>query len=201
MSTTDEKRPKARSGQRSGKAKQAGPKADQRQRAKPVQAETIIVEPAVSLSEIVPVEAVAVLNPVDIKPDAARAEPLTNAVVVAVSAAPVIVAAPVVVASPVVVAGPVVGPVETFWIGFHTIAAAYTACAWRSLEETIGLVEKLTLAPSLEKTIEVQNDFARKTCDGVVADSQKIWRLYGEVSRQIYRSFERFLVWRPTVAR
>ena len=71
MSTTDEKRPKARSGQRSGKARQAGPKADQRQRAKaePVQVETIVVEPAVSLSEIVPVEAVAVLDGVDAVPE------------------------------------------------------------------------------------------------------------------------------------
>lgn len=187
MSTTDEKRPKARSGQRSGKAKQAGPKADQRQRAKaePVQAETIVVEPVVSLSEIVPVEAVAVLDPVDVKPDSAPAEPLTNAALVPVNPAPVVVA----------------GPVETFWIGFQTIAAAYSACAWRSLEETIGLVEKLTLAPSLDKRIEVQNEFTRKACDGVAADSQKIWRLYGDVSRQIYLSFERLLVWRRPVAR
>jgi len=198
MSTTDEKRPKARSGQRSGKARQAGPKANQRQRAKaePVQAETIVVEPAVSLSEIVPVEAVAVLDPVDVKPASAPAEPLTNAALVPVNPAPVAVLVPVNPA-PVVVAG----PVETFWIGFQTIAAAYSACAWRSLEETIGLVEKLTLAPSLDKRIEVQNEFTRKACDGVAADSQKIWRLYGDVSRQIYLSFERLLVWRRPTAR
>jgi Phasin protein len=188
MSTTDEKRPKARSGQRSGKARQAGPKADQRQRAKvePVQAETIIVEPVASLSEMVPIEAVAVLDPADIKPASTPAEPLTKAALVPVSPA-----------GPIIVAG----PAETFWIGFQAIAEAYRAHALRSFEETMGLVEKLTLAPSLDKAIEVQTEFARKTCDGVVADSQKIWRLYSEVSRQIYRSFERLLVWRPTVAR
>jgi hypothetical protein len=195
MSTTDEKRPKARSGQRGGKAKQAGPKADQRQRAKPepTPVEAEVVETAVSMNEILPVEVVAAhdptdinaLDPTDIEPAPAPAEPLTNAALVPVSPAPVVVA----------------GPVETFWIGFQTIAAAYRTCAWRSIEETMGLVEKLALTPSLEKTIEVQNEFTRKACDGAVADSQKIWRLYGEVTRQIYLSFERLLVWRRPVAR
>jgi hypothetical protein len=187
MSTTDEKRPKGRSGQRGGKAKQAGPKADQRQRAKPepVQAETILVEAAVSLDDALPVEAVTPLEPTDIEPAAAPTELLTNAALVPVSPASLVVA----------------GPAETFWIGFQAIAEAYRAYAWRSIEETMGLVEKLTLAPSLDKTIEVQNEFARRACDGAVADSQKIWRLYGEFSRQIYLSFERLLAWRRPVAR
>jgi hypothetical protein len=187
MSTTDEKRPKGRSGQRGGKAKQAGPKADQRQRAKmePVQAETVVVETAVSLDDALPVEAVTLLEPTNIEPVATPAEPRTNAALVPVSPAPIIVA----------------GPAETFWIGFQAIAEAYRAYAWRSIEETMGLVEKLSLAPSLDKTIEVQNEFARRACDGVVADSQKIWRLYGEFSRQIYLSFERLLVWRRPLAR
>jgi hypothetical protein len=188
MSTTDEKRPKARSGQRGGKAKQAGPKADQRQRAKPepVQAETNLVETAVSLNQMVPaVEVVAALDPVEIAPAATPAEPRTNAALVPVSVAPIVMA----------------GPVETFWVGFQTIAAAYRAHAWRSIEDTMGLVETLTLAPSLYKTIEIQNEFTRKACDGFAADSQKIWRLYGDFSRQIFRSFERLLVWRTPVAR
>jgi hypothetical protein len=187
MSTTDEKRPKARSGQRGGKSRQAGPKADQRQRAKPepTQAETSLVETAVSLNDILPVEAVAALDPADIEPAATPAEPLTNTALVPVSPAPIA----------------VVGPVETFWIGFQAIAEAYTACAWRSIEETMSLVEKLTVSPSLDKTIEIQHEFNRKACNGVVADSQKIWRLYGEISRQIYHSFERFLAWRRPVAR
>jgi hypothetical protein len=95
----------------------------------------------------------------------------------------------------------VAGPAETFWVGFQAIAEAYRAYAWRSIEETMDLVEKLTLAPSLDKTIEVQNEFARRACDGAVADSQKIWRLYGEFSRQIYLSFERLLAWHRPLAR
>jgi len=187
MSTTDEKRPKARSGQRGGKSKPAGPKTDQRPRAtvEPVQAETELVAPAVSLSEILPVEATAPLDPVDIEPAATHATPPTNAALVPVSPAPIVVA----------------GPVETFWIGFHAIAEAYRAHAWRSIGDTMSLVEKITIAPSLDKTIEIGNEFNRKACDGFVADSQKIWRLYGDVSRQILLSFERLLIWRRPVAR
>jgi len=187
MSTTDEKKPKARSGQRGGKAKPAGPKADQRQLAKPErpQAETDLVETAVSLNDMLPVEAVAPLDPADIKPTDTPAEPRSNTALVPVSPAPVA----------------MLWPVETFWIGFQTIAEAYRAHALRSIEDTMGLVEKLTLAPSLDKTIEIQHEFNRKACEGFVADSQKIWRLYGEFSRQIFRSFEQLLVWRTPVAR
>lgn len=187
MSTTDEKRPKGRSGQRGGKARQAGPKAEQRQRPKSEQppAETSRVETVVSVSEILPVEAVTPLDPTDIEPAATRAEPRTNTALVPVSPAPMVLA----------------WPVETFWIGFQAIAEAYRAHAWRSYEDTMSLVEKLTHTPSLDRTIEIQNEFTRKACDGFAADSHKIWGLYGEFGRQFFRSFERLLVWRMTVAR
>lgn len=186
MPTTEENKPNARPARRSRKAKQPGPKADQRPRPKAErrQDDSDRIEAAVALNEMLPVEAVASPDPAGIEPAAAAIEPHADCALVPVGPSPIALA----------------GPIETFWTGFQSIAHAYTACAWRSMEESMGLVEKLTLARSLGKTVEIQNEFSRQACDGFLEDSQKIWRLYSEFGRQIFRSFERFLVWRTPVA-
>src|SRR5262249_24695135 len=138
---------------------------------------------AVALSETLPIKADVAAVPAEIKPAAVASEPRADRALVPVSPAPITMA----------------GPIETFWIGFHTIAHAYRAYAWRSMEETMGLVEKLTDARSLDKAVEIQNEFTRQACDSLIEDSQKVWRLYSEFARQIFRPFERLLAWRRPV--
>jgi hypothetical protein len=53
-------------------------------------------------------------------------------------------------------------------------------------------VEKLMRAPSFDKAIEVQTEFARQAYANFVAESQKICELYSELAKQIFRPWEGF---------
>jgi len=198
MSSTDENKPKGRTGQRKAKAKQPGPKVDQRQSQKPDrrQDDSDDLDVAVALDEALPVEAMepveslASPDPSEIRSVIKASEPRVDGALVPVAAAPIAI-------TPIAMAG----PIENSWSGFQTIAHAYRAYAWRSIEETMGLIEKLTLAPSIDKTVEAQSEFTRNVCDGFLEDSQKIWRLYSGFAGQIFHSFERFVARRPPIAR
>jgi hypothetical protein len=187
MSSIDANKPKARSGQRKSKAKQPGSKDDQRQRAKSNLEldEGDRVEAAVALNEAPPVEADASPERMEIEAVAVASELRTGGALVPVAPVPVAIA----------------WPVETFWAGFQTITHAYGTYAWRSVEQTMDLVEKLTLARSLDKAVEVQNEFTKKACEGYLEDSQNIWRLHSEFTRRILRSFEHLAVWRTSAVR
>jgi phasin family protein len=83
--------------------------------------------------------------------------------------------------------------VDIFLIGFQTIANAYREQARRSIEQTIYFVEKFTAVRSLDKAVEVQTEFAKQACETFVADSHRIWRLYSELARQVFRPLERLM--------
>jgi len=197
MPSIDENKPRAKQGQRSRKGKQPAMKPDQRQQKKAdrQQDEGDLTEIAVALKEAAPVD------PIETTPTSVEPSPLTTAVEpteVASETSPSAGALVPLSASPVVVAAP---PVETFWIGFRALAEVYRAYTWRSIEESLSLVEKLALARSVDKTVEIQNDFAKQACDNFVADSQKVWRLYSELARQIFRPLERLMMRGTSVAR
>ena len=192
MSNIDENKPKARSSQRKAKAKQPGPKVDQRSQ-KPDRRQDDsddldlagALDEALPVESMEPVEALASPDPAETRPAITPSEPRGDGALVPVGPAPIA----------------MIGPVENVWIGFQTIAHAHRAYAWRSIEETMGLVENLALARSLDRTLDIQKDFTRKAYDGYLEDSQKIWRLYSDVTRQIFRSFEHLGVWRTRTAR
>lgn len=75
-------------------------------------------------------------------------------------------------------------------ISLRTIANAHSAYTWKSLEETRSFVEKLTGVRSLDKAIEVQTQFARQAYETFVADSQKIFELYGELAKHTLKPLE-----------
>lgn len=193
MSSTDENKAKGRTGQRKAKAKQPGPKVDQRQSQKPDrrQDDSDDLDVAVALDEALPVEAMEPMealaspDPAEVRSVIKASDPRADGALVPVGLAPIAMA----------------GPIENFWSGFQTIAHAYRAYAWRSIDETMGLVENLTHARSLDRTVEIRNEFTRKACADYLEDSQNIWRLYSEVTRQIFRSFEHLVVWRTRAAR
>ena len=203
MSSADQSKPGGKSGQRSRKPKQQSKKPDQRQRAKPDQKpdlrqdekelieaeiapiETLPIEPEVSVSEDTSsIDAVvassenfpaeeasagaATISPV------ASTESLSKGALVPVEAFPIATVS-----------------VDIFFVGFQAIANAYREYTRRSLEDTLCFVEKFTTVRSFDKAVEVQSEFAKQACGTFLVDSQKIWRLYGELARQVLKPFER----------
>jgi phasin protein len=183
MSHTDENKPKVRSDQRKAKPKQRSKTAERRSAPDPQQDHRDQLQAPVAFDEVLPVASDALPEPADIEP-AAASQPRTEGALVPVG-------------SPVAIDG----PVQTFWIGYDALTQAYRACAWRSLEESMSLVEKLTFARSLEKTVEIHHEYTRRTYDGFMEESQNMRRLYRELSSQMFRSFELLLVWRRPAAR
>ena len=191
-------KPPGNPAQRSHKPKQAGKKPDQRQRPKPQQQpdrrqdEKELIEAAVAPIETFPIEADAATGkssidePLFDKPSietssigtaVALTETASKGALVPVDAFPIAAAV----------------PVEIFMIGFQTIANAYREHARRSLEQTLFFVEKFSAVRSLDKAVEVQAEFAKEACETFVADSQRIWRLYSELARQVLRPLEHLM--------
>jgi hypothetical protein len=187
MSSKDQNKAQGKPGRRNGKANRKKP--DQQRHPKPDQQpdrqqdENELIAAAVASTETFPAEAEASTGAFSIEPAIASTEPASKGALVPIGASPIAVAV----------------SLDTFWIGFRTITNAYRAYTWRSLEETISLVEKLTLARSLDKTVEIQNEYATRACESFLTDSHKIWRLYSEFARQIFQPFGR-LVTRVTEA-
>ena len=81
-------------------------------------------------------------------------------------------------------------PADTAPVSLRTIANAYSDYTRRSLEETRSYVERLKGAGSLGKAMEVQSEFARHAYENFVADSQKIYELQRELTRQMFKPLE-----------
>jgi phasin family protein len=94
-----------------------------------------------------------------------------------------------------------VAAAEPVPISFQTIANAYGDYTRKSLEETRSFVEQLTGARSLDKAIEIQAEFAKHACATFLADSQRIWELYSELTRQIFKPLQGFLTKTTQAAR
>jgi hypothetical protein len=189
MTGTDQDKPPGNPGQRKGKAKPPGKKADRQRSPKPNrpdrrQDESESIAAVVS-AETFRVESEASIGAPSIEPAVVAAEPASKGALVPISASPITSAM----------------PFDAFWIGFRTIADAYRAHTWRSLEQTISLVENLTLAPSLDKRVEIQNEYVKQACDSFLTDQRRIWRLYGEFARQIFKPFAGLLTQVTQVAR
>jgi hypothetical protein len=206
MSSFDKSRPPGKSGQRNRKPKQQNKKPDQRQRPKPDQRpdrqqdESELIEAEVASTETFPIEAEASTGASSIEAEVAStetfpiaAEPSTGTSLIRATVAstepPSKGALVPMDAFPIAAAA----PVDIFLIGFQAIANAYREHARRSLEQTLFFVEKFTAVRSLDKAVEIQAEFAKEACETFVADSHKIWRLYGELARQVLRPFERLL--------
>ena len=94
-----------------------------------------------------------------------------------------------------------VAAAEPVPISLQTFANAYGDYTRKSLEETISFVEQLTGVRSLDKAIEIQAEFAKHACETFLADSQKIWELYSELAKQIFKPLQGFLAKATQIAR
>ena len=83
-----------------------------------------------------------------------------------------------------------IAPTDPAPVSFQTIANAYGEYTRKSLDETRNFVEKLTGVRSLDKAMEVQSDFAKRTYETFVAESQRIRGLHRELARQTFKPLE-----------
>ena len=74
--------------------------------------------------------------------------------------------------------------------GLQAIATAYGDYIKKSFEDTKAFVEKLSGVKSLDKAIEAQSEFAKSAYETLVADSQKIAGLYGDLAKQAFKPIE-----------
>jgi hypothetical protein len=165
MSSTDHTKPAGKPGQRSRKAAPQAQKPDR----KPEQAKAAKARAATIASSHVGANGAAA--------PAARSR-------IAAVAPPASAAAPV-------AAGPVraAAPAEAAPVSLQTIATAYGDYTKKSLDEVRSFVEKLVGARSLDKAVAIQSEFAQHAFQNLVADTQKIYGLYGELAKQTFKPF------------
>jgi hypothetical protein len=201
MPSTDQNTPGTKSGRRSRKASSRNPKpelprnpqADQLQAAEPptdmaaapVDEETVEAATAAAASEatagpaeISLAEAAMTIKPAPIEAAAAAATAPMEA-----DAAP----------ADAGTSSDTDASAEPAPVSLQTIARAYGDYTRKSIEETRSYVEKLRDVRSLDKAMEVQTEFAKRSFEMFVAGSQRIFRLHKEFARQTLRPLERMV--------
>jgi hypothetical protein len=80
----------------------------------------------------------------------------------------------------------------SFQKGVQAIAMAFSDYTRKSFEDGNAFTEKLAGVKSLDKAVEVQTEYAKRTYETFVAESQKIGELYADLAKQTYKPFEDF---------
>jgi phasin family protein len=81
-------------------------------------------------------------------------------------------------------------PADNCPVSVQTIANAYVDYARKSLQESTSLAGKLMGVRSFDNAIEVQTEFTRQALANFVAESQKLYELYGKLATQIFRPWQ-----------
>jgi len=63
----------------------------------------------------------------------------------------------------------------------------------RSFEDGAATVEKLLRAKSLDQTVEIQSDFAKRTFDGYIHELSKVGGIYAQLLKDSYEPIEQAL--------
>ena len=74
--------------------------------------------------------------------------------------------------------------------GWQALAAEYADYSKKSFEDGSAALEKLFGAKSVEKAIEIQNDYFKSAYEGFVAEATKIGELYTDIAKETYKPFE-----------
>ncbi|HEY1748794.1 MAG TPA: phasin family protein [Xanthobacteraceae bacterium] len=75
----------------------------------------------------------------------------------------------------------------------QAIATELTDYSRKSFEGSAAAMEKLMSAKSVEKAMEVQNEYLRSAYEDFVAQSAKLTELYSELAKEAYKPFEGIL--------
>ena len=74
--------------------------------------------------------------------------------------------------------------------GFQQIAAETTDFGKRSFEQSAQMFEQMTQAKSLDKAIEVQNDFAKSAYQNWVSQATKMGEILTDIAKEAYKPLE-----------
>jgi len=72
----------------------------------------------------------------------------------------------------------------------QAIAVEVADYSKKAFEDGTAALEKLFGVKSLEKAIEVQNDYAKTAYEGFVAEATKLSGLYTDFAKEAYKPFE-----------
>jgi hypothetical protein len=75
----------------------------------------------------------------------------------------------------------------------QAIAAELADYSKKSFEGSAAAMEKLMSAKSVEKAMEVQNEYLRSAYEDFVAQSTRLTELYSELAKEAYKPFEGIL--------
>jgi phasin family protein len=75
----------------------------------------------------------------------------------------------------------------------QAIATELADYSRKSFENSAAAWEKLSSAKSVEKAVEVQNEFLRSAYEDFVAQSTRLTELYSELAKEAYKPFEGIL--------
>ncbi len=74
--------------------------------------------------------------------------------------------------------------------GFQQISTETADFTKRSYETQTAMMEKIFQAKTLDKTIELQSEYAKTTYETWVAQMTKIGDIYADIAKQTYKPFE-----------
>ncbi len=75
----------------------------------------------------------------------------------------------------------------------QAIASELADYSKKSIEGSAAALEKLMSAKSLDKAMEVQNEYLRSSYEDFVAQSAKLGELYAALAKEAYKPFEGIL--------
>jgi hypothetical protein len=75
----------------------------------------------------------------------------------------------------------------------QAIATELADYSRKSFEASAAALEKLTSAKTIDKAMEVQNEYLRTSYQDFVAQSTKLTELYSELAKEAYKPFEGIL--------
>jgi hypothetical protein len=75
----------------------------------------------------------------------------------------------------------------------QAIATELADYSRKSFEASAAALEKLTSAKTIDKAMEVQNEYLKSSYQDFVAQSTKLTELYSELAKEAYKPFEGIL--------
>lgn len=78
----------------------------------------------------------------------------------------------------------------TFSKGAQAVAADSAEFAKKAFEQNSAVFEQLLGARSLDKAVEIQADYVRKSYDGIVSHSAKLGEFYSALASEALKPYE-----------
>lgn len=75
----------------------------------------------------------------------------------------------------------------------QAIAAETVDYSKKAFEESTAAMEKLFGAKSVEKAMEIQQEYLKSAYEGFVAQATKVGEMYTDLAKEIYKPYEGYL--------